>query len=80
MRKRLPVWVSESAEPVIASALRDQALPTAIRLEDDTLYLEYEAVSSGSRYVAPSVMLEFGARSTGEPQYPRCGLRRLGSG
>lgn len=67
VRKRLPVWVSESVEPFIASALRDQALPAAIRLEDDTLYLDYEAVSSGSGYVAPSVMLEFGARSTGEP-------------
>ncbi|MBB2700741.1 UNVERIFIED_ORG: hypothetical protein GGD51_005088 [Rhizobium esperanzae] len=48
-------------------ALRVQSLPAAIRLEDDTLYLDYEAVSSGSGYVAPSVMLEFGARSTGEP-------------
>ncbi|MFB2604755.1 nucleotidyl transferase AbiEii/AbiGii toxin family protein, partial [Rhizobium phaseoli] len=48
-------------------ALRDQSLPAAIRLEDYTLYLDYDAVSSGSCYVAPSVMLEFGARSTGEP-------------
>jgi|GEM_PF-188553 len=67
VRKRLPVWVADSVEPVISGALRDQSLPAAIRLEDDTLYLDYEAVSSGSGYVAPSVMLEFGARSTGEP-------------
>ncbi|MBB4577551.1 nucleotidyl transferase AbiEii/AbiGii toxin family protein [Rhizobium lentis] len=67
VRKRLPVWVSDSVEPVIAGALRDQSLPAAIRLEDYTLYLDYDAVSSGSGYVAPSVMLEFGARSTGEP-------------
>lgn len=67
VRKRLPLWVSESAMPVIAGALRDQSLPAAIRLKDDTLYLDYEAVSSGSGYVAPTVMLEFGARSTGEP-------------
>ncbi|AJC83319.1 hypothetical protein IE4803_PD00115 (plasmid) [Rhizobium etli bv. phaseoli str. IE4803] len=64
VRKRLPVWVSDSVEPVIAGALRDQSLPAAIRLEDYTLYLDYDAVSSGSGYVAPSVMLEFGARST----------------
>jgi len=31
------------------------------------LFIEYEAVAGGSGYVAPSVMLEFGARSTGEP-------------
>ncbi|MBB2842028.1 UNVERIFIED_ORG: hypothetical protein GGE64_005817 [Rhizobium etli] len=67
VRKRLPVWVAESVEPVIAGALRDHSLPAAIRVEDDALYLDYEAVSSGSGYVTPSVMLEFGARSTGEP-------------
>ncbi|TCN34157.1 hypothetical protein EV184_102469 [Sinorhizobium americanum] len=67
VRKRLPVWVAESVEPVIAAAVRDQSLPARIRIEGDTLYLDYEAVSSGSGYVAPSVMLEFGARSTGEP-------------
>ncbi|ANL38253.1 hypothetical protein AMC79_PD00792 (plasmid) [Rhizobium phaseoli] len=67
VRKRLPLWVSDSVELVIAGALRDQSLPAAIRLEDYTLYLDYDAVSSGSCYVAPSVMLEFGARSTGEP-------------
>lgn len=67
VRKRLPVWVAESVEPVIAAAVRGQSLPARIRIEGDTLYLDYEAVSSGSGYVAPSVMLEFGARSTGEP-------------
>ncbi|AEG07536.1 Domain of unknown function DUF1814 (plasmid) [Sinorhizobium meliloti BL225C] len=67
VRKRLPVWVAESVEPVIAAAVRGQSLPARIRIAGDTLYLDYEAVSSGSGYVAPSVMLEFGARSTGEP-------------
>lgn len=60
VRKRLPVWVAESVEPVIAAAVRGQSLPARIRIEGDTLYLDYEAVSSGSGYVAPSVMLEFG--------------------
>ncbi|MBB2671496.1 UNVERIFIED_ORG: hypothetical protein GGE44_001047 [Rhizobium esperanzae] len=32
VRKRLPVWVSDSVEPVIAGALPDQSLPAAIRL------------------------------------------------
>jgi hypothetical protein len=39
----------------------------AIRVEDDKLFIDYEATAAGSGYVAPSVMLEFGARSTGEP-------------
>lgn len=61
MRKRLPVWVAESVEPVIAAAVRGQSLPAGIRIEGDALYLDYEAVSSGSGYVAPSDMLEFGS-------------------
>ncbi|MFD1914026.1 nucleotidyl transferase AbiEii/AbiGii toxin family protein [Halodurantibacterium flavum] len=31
------------------------------------IFIDYEATAAGSGYVAPSVMLEFGARSTGEP-------------
>lgn len=30
-----------------------------------------EPLAAGTGYVAPSVMLEFGARSTGEPSEPR---------
>ena len=38
-----------------------------IRVEGEKLFIDYEAATAGSGYVAPSVMLEFGARSTGEP-------------
>jgi hypothetical protein len=44
-----------------------QSLAATLRVEGDRLYIDYEATSAGSGYVAPSVMLEFGARSTGEP-------------
>jgi hypothetical protein len=67
VRKRLPTWVAETAQPVIAHALAAQGLAAAIRVEDDKLFIDYEATAIGSGYVAPSVMLEFGARSTGEP-------------
>ncbi len=36
-------------------------------LNDDNIILEYEAVRSGAGYVRPAVLLEFGARSKGEP-------------
>ena len=49
-----------------ASAWRSRA-GAAIRVEGDKLFIDYEPTSAGSGYVAPSVMLEFGARSTGEP-------------
>jgi hypothetical protein len=44
-----------------------EGLAAAVRVEDEKLFIDYEATAAGSGYVAPSVMLEFGARSTGEP-------------
>lgn len=67
VRKRLPEWVAGAAQPVIADALASQALIATIRVENEKLFIDYEATAAGSGYVAPSVMLEFGARSTGEP-------------
>ncbi len=71
VRKRLPDWVAETAQPIIADALAAEALVATIRVEDEKLFIDYEATAAGSGYVAPSVMLEFGARSTGEPASPR---------
>lgn len=67
VRKRLPEWVSGTAQPVIAKALAADSLAAAIRVDGEKLFIDYEATTKGSGYVAPSVMLEFGARSTGEP-------------
>lgn len=67
VRKRLPEWVAGTAQLTIANALASEELTAAIRVEDDKLFIDYEATATGSGYVAPSVMLEFGARSTGEP-------------
>ena len=71
MRRRLPAWVAEIVQPVIANALAAEGLAAIIRVEDEKLFIDYEATAAGSGYVAPSVMLEFGARSTGEPASPR---------
>ncbi|MDR3488995.1 MAG: nucleotidyl transferase AbiEii/AbiGii toxin family protein [Bradyrhizobium sp.] len=67
VRKRLPEWVAEAAQPIIAGALAVGPLSAAIRVDGAKLFIDYEATTAGSGYVAPSVMLEFGARSTGEP-------------
>ncbi|MGI4730630.1 MAG: nucleotidyl transferase AbiEii/AbiGii toxin family protein [Janthinobacterium lividum] len=67
VRKRLPEWVAGAVQPVIAATLAAQALVATIRVEGEKLFIDYEATAAGSGYVAPSVMLEFGARSTGEP-------------
>lgn len=58
---------TEIAQPIIADALAADALAASVRLEGEKLFVDYEATTAGSGYVAPTVMLEFGARSTGEP-------------
>ncbi|MBD8906653.1 nucleotidyl transferase AbiEii/AbiGii toxin family protein [Methylorubrum zatmanii] len=67
VRRRLPEWVVGAAQPVIAGALAAEGLVAAVRAEGEKLFIDYEATAIGSGYVAPVVMLEFGARSTGEP-------------
>src|SRR5207237_139158 len=67
VRHRLPAWIAETVQPLVAGAIDAQSLPAALRVEGDRLHIDYEATSAGSGYVAPTVMLEFGARSTGEP-------------
>ncbi|NEW86870.1 nucleotidyl transferase AbiEii/AbiGii toxin family protein [Rhodopseudomonas sp. WA056] len=71
VRHRLPEWVSGTVQPLLAGAIDAQSLPATLRVEADKLFVDYEAAAAGSGYVAPSVMLEFGARSTGEPASPR---------
>lgn len=67
VRRRLPEWVSGTAQPIIAHALAAEALAATTRIEGEKLFIDYQAVTIGSDYVAPSVMIELGARSTGEP-------------
>lgn len=67
VRRRLPEWVGTIVQPIIADALAAEGLVATIRIEGERLFIDYEATATGSGYVAPSVMLEFGARSTGEP-------------
>lgn len=67
VRQRLPEWVEASVRPLVAEALAREGLPATIRMDGETLFVDYEATARGSGYVASSVMLEFGARSTGEP-------------
>jgi hypothetical protein len=67
VRRRLPEWVTGTAQPVIASALAAEGLAATIRAEGEKLFIDYEPTATGSGYVAPIVTLEFGARSTGEP-------------
>ncbi|MEA1053459.1 nucleotidyl transferase AbiEii/AbiGii toxin family protein [Lamprobacter modestohalophilus] len=67
IRSRLPTWVAEVVMTVIESRLHAEGLDATARADDDTLYIEYPSLAAGTGYIRPAVMLEFGARSTGEP-------------
>lgn len=67
VRERLTNWVNHEIRPLIQKRLEDEKLGALLRVEGDTLHLDYEAVRTGTGYVRPAVLLEFGARSTGEP-------------
>ena len=54
VRRRLPAWVAETVQPVIETALAVEGLAAAVRIEDEKLFIDYEATAAGSGYVAPS--------------------------
>jgi len=67
IRRRLPLWVSETALPIINARLAETNAPAKALSETDKIFIAYEPIAAGTGYVRPEVMLEFGARSTGEP-------------
>ncbi len=71
-RHRLAEWVSGEVKPYLQGAITERQLPAKVRSEGEKLFIDYEVIStSDSDYVVPTVILEFGARSTGEPAAPR---------
>lgn len=70
VRDRLPGWIAESVQPILAAALERDGLKATVEIggeERDKLLLSYPPINQGSNYVAPVVLLEFGGRATGEP-------------
>lgn len=71
IRARLSSWVDSEIVPQLKQALLQQGLPATVRAEGDKVFIDYEPLATGTGYVPSSVMLEFGARSTGEPSESR---------
>ncbi len=70
IRARLADWVDTEIAPRLKRDLEQHALPATVRTEGDKIFIDYVPLAIGTGYVAPAVMLEFGARSTGEPCEP----------
>ena len=71
IRARLSDWVTAEMVPRLQHDLAQHELLATVRAESDKVFIDYAPLSTGTGYVAPAVMLEFGARSTGEPSEPR---------
>ena len=67
IRPRLTEWVRDQAHPVVEAGLARAGFGAAIRVDGDRLYVGYEPLFKETGLVRPEVMIEFGARSTGEP-------------
>jgi len=71
IRARLSDWVATETVPRLKQALDQNGLPATVRAEGDKVFIDYAPLVTGTGYVSPTVMLEFGARSTGEPSESR---------
>jgi nucleotidyltransferase AbiEii toxin of type IV toxin-antitoxin system len=68
VRTRLPSWIADSVLPVLESQLATTGAQAEILAEGESVQVRYSAVTVARvEYVKPLVLLEFGARSTGEP-------------
>lgn len=67
IRQRLADLVGSELAPDLRAALDAKGLPATVRAVGEQVLIDYVPVGEGTGYVLPSVLLEFGARSTGEP-------------
>lgn len=71
VRQALPEWVAGTVQPILQQTMDREGIDAGLRIDGDKLFIDYPHLAQGTGYVSPSVMLEFGARSTGEPASPR---------
>lgn len=67
IKARLEGWTKEVALPVIRERAASAGLDATIEANKDKIVIAYEPIFLGTGYLPPRIILEFGARSTGEP-------------
>ena len=70
IRARLVEWTTEEALPALEQ-LTQCGWPARLWAEGDRIHVGYEPLFPDYGFVQPAVVVEFGARSTGEPHEPR---------
>lgn len=71
IRARLDEWTAKTVVPTLESRLEELSATAKVGVDGATATVTYEPLATGTGYVRPVVLLEFGARSTGEPSEPR---------
>ncbi len=71
IRARLADWIRDQACSIVEEGLSNAGLVARCRVDADRLYVGYEPMFEASGFVYPEVIVEFGARSTGEPHATR---------
>lgn len=73
IRRRLAEWVNCEMSPAFQRQLdeADLCAKVAVEVIEDKIIVAYEPLFRGGGYVRPEVLLEFGARATGEPREER---------
>jgi hypothetical protein len=71
IRARLNEWTAKTVVPILESPSAEMSANAKVDVDGATVTVTYEPLATGTGYVRPVVLLEFGARSTGEPSEPR---------
>ena len=71
IRPRLANWVRDQARPTVEDGLAGAGFVARVRPDADRLYIGYEPLFEEAGLVRPEVLVEFCARSTGEPHSNR---------
>ncbi|MCY1231584.1 Nucleotidyl transferase AbiEii toxin, Type IV TA system [compost metagenome] len=68
VRKKLPEWIATEFAPMLEKSMKDKGVEVTLRQStQETLNVDFRSHFDGHAYVRSSVLLEFGARSTGRP-------------
>ena len=68
IKARLAEWVRDRACPIVEGELARAGFAARVRAEGERLHIGYEPLFGEAEFVRPEVVVEFGARSTGEPR------------
>lgn len=71
IRPRLVDWTRDEALPALAEGMTRAGWSARLHAEGDRLTVAYDPLFTDHEFVQPEVIVEFGARSTGEPREQR---------